>query len=61
MPVPSNYPNFKIPEVDLWEFLFEREDRRFPDEKSMSPNVPATKYLSKYILMLHTFSPVSRC
>jgi hypothetical protein len=35
MPVPSNYPNFEIPEVDLWEFLLEREDRKFPDEKSM--------------------------
>lgn len=34
MPVSSNYPPVDIPNVDLWSFLFEREDRPFPDNKS---------------------------
>lgn len=34
MPVPSNYPLVDIPEVDLWTFLFERNDRAYPDDKS---------------------------
>ncbi|KAF4766204.1 hypothetical protein N7455_005430 [Penicillium solitum] len=33
MPVPSNYPLVDIPEVDLWTFLFERNDRAYPDDK----------------------------
>ncbi|KAJ5133446.1 hypothetical protein N7526_004811 [Penicillium atrosanguineum] len=33
MPVSSNYPNADIPNVDLWNFLFERKDRPFPDDK----------------------------
>lgn len=34
MPVSSNYPPVDIPNVDLWSFLFEREDRPYPDDKS---------------------------
>ncbi|KAJ5556216.1 hypothetical protein N7494_000131 [Penicillium frequentans] len=33
MPVSSNYPPVDIPNVDLWSFLFEREDRPYPDDK----------------------------
>ncbi|KAJ6002465.1 hypothetical protein N7451_005012 [Penicillium sp. IBT 35674x] len=33
MPVSSNYPPVDIPNVDLWAFLFEREDRPYPDDK----------------------------
>ncbi|KAJ5571053.1 hypothetical protein N7535_004713 [Penicillium sp. DV-2018c] len=33
MPVASNYPLANIPPVDLWTFLFERNDRPFPDDK----------------------------
>lgn len=33
MPTESTYPKLDIPQVDLWEFLFERKDREFPDDK----------------------------
>ena len=35
MPTESLYPKVDIPNVDLWTFLFERNDRPFPDDKSM--------------------------
>jgi len=34
MPTESAYPKLDIPNVDLWGFLFERNDRPFPDDKS---------------------------
>ena len=33
MPTESLYPKIDIPSVDLWTFLFERNDRPFPDDK----------------------------
>lgn len=33
MPTDSTYPNFDVPNVDLWAFLFERNGRPFPDDK----------------------------
>ncbi|KAJ5368561.1 uncharacterized protein N7496_008321 [Penicillium cataractarum] len=33
MPVSSPYPSIRIPNVDLWTFLFERGDRQFPNDK----------------------------
>jgi hypothetical protein len=33
MPVESLYPSFEVPDQDLWNFLFDRKDREFPDEK----------------------------
>ncbi|PWY84385.1 acetyl-CoA synthetase-like protein [Aspergillus eucalypticola CBS 122712] len=35
MPVSSSYSSITIPDVDIWEFLFERADRPFPDDKGM--------------------------
>ncbi|ATZ46425.1 hypothetical protein BCIN_01g10250 [Botrytis cinerea B05.10] len=35
MPTASTYPLLDIPQVDLWEFLFERKDREFPDDKAI--------------------------
>ena len=35
MPTESLYPKVDIPDVDLWTFLFERNDRPFPDDKSI--------------------------
>ena len=35
MPVESQYPSFKVPDQDLWAFLFERKDRPFPDDKGV--------------------------
>ena len=34
MPTESLYPKFDIPDTDLWGFLFERNDRPYPDDKS---------------------------
>lgn len=31
MPIESSYPKVDIPNVDLWEFLFEQEKKEFPD------------------------------
>lgn len=33
MPTESTYPSFEVPNKDLWEFLFERTDRPYPDDK----------------------------
>ena len=33
MPTESTYPPIDVPKVDLWDFLFERSDRPFPDRK----------------------------
>ncbi|POS86209.1 hypothetical protein EPUL_001951 [Erysiphe pulchra] len=33
MPIKSTYKDVHIPNVDLWTFLFERQDRKFPDHK----------------------------
>ncbi|KAM3414942.1 hypothetical protein BST61_g10082 [Cercospora zeina] len=33
MPSKSTYPDISIPDVGLWDFLFERTDRDFPDDK----------------------------
>ena len=33
MPIESQYRRIKIPTIDLWEFLFEREDRHYQDDK----------------------------
>lgn len=33
MPVKSLYPDFEIPDTDIWSFLFERNDRDFPEDK----------------------------
>jgi 4-coumarate--CoA ligase len=35
MPVESALPRFKVPEVDIWTFLFERNDREYPDDKGL--------------------------
>ncbi|KAK5111560.1 hypothetical protein LTR62_004856 [Meristemomyces frigidus] len=33
MPAKSKYPPIDIPNIGLWDFLFERKDRDFPDDK----------------------------
>jgi 4-coumarate--CoA ligase len=32
MPIESAYPSITVPAVDLWNFLFERSDREFPED-----------------------------
>lgn len=34
MPTESLYPKLDVPNRDLWAFLFERNDRPYPDDKS---------------------------
>jgi 4-coumarate--CoA ligase len=36
MPTESFYPSFEVPKLGLWDFLFERKDREFPDDKGES-------------------------
>jgi len=33
MPAESKYTPVDIPNVGLWDFLFERKDKDFPDDK----------------------------
>lgn len=33
MPAESQYPPVTIPNVGLWDFLFERKDKNFKDDK----------------------------
>ena len=33
MPTESFYPSFELPDIGLWDFLFERKNREFPDDK----------------------------
>ena len=35
MPTESSFPSIDIPNVGLWDFLFERTDREFADDKGM--------------------------
>ena len=37
MPTESSLPYIVIPDSDLWAFLFERNDRPYPDDKGQSP------------------------
>ena len=39
MPTESSYPPVKIPNVGIWDFLFERRDREYPDNKSLYPSL----------------------
>ncbi|KAI5358602.1 putative AMP-dependent synthetase/ligase, AMP-binding, AMP-binding enzyme domain, ANL [Septoria linicola] len=41
MPSKSNFPDIDIPNVGLWDFLFERKDRDFPEDKPIYVD-PAT-------------------
>jgi hypothetical protein len=42
MPTESPYPRMEIPDVGLWDFLFERKDRPYPDDHGMLPNQDIT-------------------
>lgn len=35
MPTQSSLPSVNIPNIGLWDFLFERTDREFPDDKEL--------------------------
>jgi len=53
MPVASYYPKVDIPNVDLWSFLFERQDRPFPDDKSES--LGAGKIVSRAVKFTNSY------
>ncbi|KAH8432144.1 acyl--CoA ligase [Aspergillus melleus] len=44
MPVSSHYPPLDIPNVDLWTFLFERKERKFPDDKIIYQDADTQRY-----------------
>lgn len=33
MPIESKFPPVDIPNVGIWDFLFENKQREFPDDK----------------------------
>jgi len=35
MPTESVLPKIDVPDVDIWQFLFERKDKQFPDDHGM--------------------------
>lgn len=40
MPIESSHTPLDLPNVDLWRFLFERQDREYPDNKGFQPAHP---------------------
>ncbi|KAK3075698.1 hypothetical protein LTR53_000740 [Teratosphaeriaceae sp. CCFEE 6253] len=46
MPTDSQYPSIDIPNIGLWDFLFERKDRDFPDDKVIFVDPYANKRLT---------------
>lgn len=46
MPIESSYPPLDIPNVDIWRFLFERQDREYPDDKGSQPTYPFPRRVS---------------
>ncbi|KAH8817340.1 hypothetical protein F5884DRAFT_874332 [Xylogone sp. PMI_703] len=43
MPTKSKYPDVEIPNVDLWDFLFSRTDREFPDNKVIFSDIDTSR------------------
>lgn len=50
MPVSSSYPSFEVPNLDLWNFLFERKDKPYPDDKSTLYLLPAVNLADRFKL-----------
>ncbi|KAJ5382478.1 hypothetical protein N7517_000389 [Penicillium concentricum] len=44
MPVSSTFPSIEIPDVDLWTFLFERNDRVYPYDKIIYQDADTKRY-----------------
>lgn len=42
MPTESAYAKLDIPNIDLWEFLFGRKDKPFPDDKGIPSLLQST-------------------
>jgi hypothetical protein len=56
MPTVSTYPTLDIPSLDLWDFLFNRNDKSFPDHKgTVSPLV--TISLAQADTAIHSHIP----
>ncbi|UPX17713.1 uncharacterized protein EKO05_0008053 [Ascochyta rabiei] len=50
MPFESQFPSLPLPDVDLWEFLFERKDKGFADDKVI--------YFDPYTKRSYTYAQV---
>ncbi|KAF2810343.1 4-coumarate-CoA ligase-like protein [Mytilinidion resinicola] len=50
MPTESLYPPIEIPDVDIWAFLFERNDKPYPDDKAI--------YIDPFTSRTYTFADV---
>ena len=48
MPADSLYPPVDIPNVDLWNFLFERKDKPFADDHGKQFKSFAIRSMSNY-------------
>ncbi|KAL2045451.1 hypothetical protein ABVK25_012095 [Lepraria finkii] len=46
MPTESRYPKIDVPNTDLWAFLFERNDRPFPDDKIIYRDADTSRFYS---------------
>ncbi|KAK3167775.1 hypothetical protein OEA41_004221 [Lepraria neglecta] len=44
MPTESLYPKIDVPNADLWAFLFERNDRPFPDDKIIYRDADTSRF-----------------
>lgn len=54
----SHYPSVHIPDVDLWTFIFERQEREFPDDKSLSlPWVMDPLTFEPDLLIVYSYLP----
>jgi hypothetical protein len=43
MPIDSTFPSFKVPTEDIFNFLFARKDREYPDDKGKIQSVVSTE------------------
>ncbi|KAF2499277.1 4-coumarate-CoA ligase 2 [Lophium mytilinum] len=50
MPTDSLYPSIDIPNLDIWAFLFERNDKPYPDDKAI--------YIDPFTSRTYTFADV---
>jgi acyl-CoA synthetase (AMP-forming)/AMP-acid ligase II len=53
MPIDSHHPPISIPPVDVWDFLFKRTDREYPDEHGKTS---IQLWNSKLLLLLNFLS-----
>ena len=63
MPTESLLPKIDIPDVDLWGFLFERNDRPYPDDKgniSLSYALPSASLIANLSIVIYRDADTGR-